>query len=90
MIFNQIKHKGQNISIEITANILSSIAGDTALLSFVEDKSRIIILEIVSGQIFYYKLERVSLTYFNIATASFPQNSISLTCLFNPSNYQSI
>ena len=30
MIFNQIKHKGQNISTEITANILSSIAGDTA------------------------------------------------------------
>ena len=30
MIFNQIKHKGQNISIETTANILSSIAEDTA------------------------------------------------------------
>ena len=30
MIFNQIKHKGQNNSIEITANILPPMAGDTA------------------------------------------------------------
>ena len=31
MIFNQIKYKRQNNNIEITANILSSMAGDIFL-----------------------------------------------------------
>ena len=41
MIFNQIKYKGQNSNIEITVNILSSMARDTTCWFF----SSLILLE---------------------------------------------
>ena len=41
MVFNQIKYKGQNSNMEITANILSSMVGDTTCWFF----SSLILLE---------------------------------------------
>ena len=38
MVFNYIKYKPQNNNIEITANILSSMAEDAKIFKFIEIK----------------------------------------------------